>query len=229
MLIGSRQNIGNDASRSSIGLFLNREPINNQTTYKNLGLTIDCFLSFDVMIDNICNKLKCRVAMIQRIRYFLSSHHLSSLYYAFIKPFFDYCILIWGHSSASNLNRIQKLQNRAARMIKNSYDFNISGLTIVKDLNLLNVSQRRDYINNLLIHKCHYCDAPNYLFDQLSIMCEVSSRETRQSDDLSLLVVPFSKTSYFKRSFSVYGPSCWNFLPTQIRSCANFEIFKKTV
>ena len=75
--------------------------------------------------------------------------------------------------------------------------------------------------------KCLYCDAPNYLLDQLSIMCEVSSRETRQSDDHSLLVVPFSKTSYFKRSFSVYGPSCWNSLPTQIRSCANFEIFKK--
>ena len=153
---------GNDASRSSLGLFLNGEPINNQTTYKYLGLTIDCFLSFDVMIDNICNKLKCRVAMIQRIRYFLSSHHLSSLYYAFIQPFTDYCILIWGHSSASNLNRIQKLQNRAPRIIKNSYDFNISGLTIVKDLNWLNVSQRRDYINNLLIYKCLYCDAPNY-------------------------------------------------------------------
>ena len=95
MLIGSRQKIGNDASRSSLGLFLNGEPINNQTTYKYLGLTIDCFLSFDVMIDNISNKLKCRVAMIQRIRYFLSSH-LSSLYYAFIQPFIDYCILIWG-------------------------------------------------------------------------------------------------------------------------------------
>ena len=222
MLIGSRQKIGNDASRSSLGLFLNGEPINNQTTYNYLGLTIDCFLSFDVMIDNICNKLKCRVAMIQRIRYFLSSHHLSSHYYAFIQPFIDYCILIWGHSFASNLNRIQKLQNRAARIITNSYDFNISGLTIVKDLNWLNVSQRRDYINNLLIYKCLYCDAPNYLLDQLSIMCEVSSRDTRQSDDHSLLVVPFSKTSYFKRSFSVYGPSCWNSLPTQIRLCKSY-------
>ena len=184
---------------------MNGEPINNQTTYKYLGLTIDCFLSFDVMIDNICNKLKCRVAMIQRIRYFLSSHHLSSLYYAFIQPFIDYCILIWGHSSASKLNRIQKLQNRAARIIKNSYDFNISGLTIVKDLNWSNVSQRRDYINNLLIYKCLYCDAPNYLLAQLYIMCEVSSRETRQSDDHSLLVVPFSKTSYFKILFSLWS------------------------
>ena len=63
--------------------------------------------------------------MIQRIRYFLSSHHLSNLYYyAFIQPFIDYCILIWGHSSASNLNRIQKLQNRAARISRNSFYFN---------------------------------------------------------------------------------------------------------
>ena len=158
------------------------------------------------MIDNICNKLNCRVAMIQRIRYFLSSHHLSSLYYAFIQPFIDYCILIWGHSFASNLNRIQKLQNRAARIITNSYDFNISGLTIFKDLNWLNVSQRRDYINNLLIYKCLYCDAPNYLLDQLSIMCEVSSRDTRQSDDHSLLVVPFSKTFISKDRFQFMVP-----------------------
>ena len=118
MLIGSRQKIGNDASRSSLGLFLNGEPINNQTTYKYLGLTIDCLLSFDVMIDNICNKLKCRVAMIQRIRYFLSSHHLSSLYYAFIQPFIDYCILIWGHSSASNLNRIQNCKTEQLKILK---------------------------------------------------------------------------------------------------------------
>ena len=75
------------------------------------------FLSFDDMISHTCNKLRSRVAIIQRIRYLIPSDYLSSLYYAFIQPFIDYCILIWGHTSIGNVLRIQRFQNRVARIV----------------------------------------------------------------------------------------------------------------
>ena len=90
MLVGSRAKLGDHAVSESLGLHIFNDPIRNFSSYKYLGLHIDSFLSFDDMISHICNKLRSRVAIIQRIRYLIPSDYLSSLNYAFIQPFIDH-------------------------------------------------------------------------------------------------------------------------------------------
>ena len=169
------------------------------------------FLSFDDMISHICNKLRSRMANIQRIRYLIPSDYLSSLYYAFIQPFIDYSILIWGHTSIGNILRIQRFQNRVARIVvANIFDFDVSGLSIVKLLGWLNVKQRPDYLFCTLVHKCLHNMAPFYLLDLLTFVNVISNRNTRQNDF----------------NFSVYGPVIWNSLPFATRAIDDYEIFK---
>ena len=57
----------------------------------------------------------------------------------------DYCLTVWGFTSSQNLHLIQKMQNRAARLITNNFDFNTREIDIVRDLGWLNITQRRDY------------------------------------------------------------------------------------
>ena len=45
------------------------------------------------------------------------------IYQALIQPHFDYCNIVWGNCGITLQNKIQKLQNRAARVLTNSnYD-----------------------------------------------------------------------------------------------------------
>ena len=226
MLIGSRQKLGSTSTQTSLGLFLDNTEIENRSSYKYLGLHLDSNLKFDEMIDDICKKLRCRTALIQRVKHFLQSNHLCTLYYAFIQPFIDYCLLLWGHASNSNISRIQRFQNRSARIVTNVYDYSQAGISIVKNLEWLNVYERKEFLYCLMVHKSIYGSAPHYLSDQLTFLNDISNRETRQND-LNILHVPFTKSAYNQRSFSIYAPSCWNKLPPDIRSIANHDVFKK--
>ena len=50
--------------------------------------------------------------------------HLSqSITHALIKPLFDYCDVVWGNLNKALTARLQKLQNRAARILtRKGYD-----------------------------------------------------------------------------------------------------------
>jgi hypothetical protein len=143
-----------------------------------------------------------------------------------IQPFIDYCIGVWAFTSNCNTDRVQKFQNRCARILTNNYNYDVSGSYLVKSIGHQNVLERRDFIICTLVHKCLYEEAPNYLSDQLDFVHELSHINTRNSQDHSLLYVPFARTSYFSRSFSVSGPKCWNKLPQVLRDTDNIVLFK---
>ena len=42
---------------------------------------------------------------------------LKTIYYLLVLPFFDYCDVAWGDCSKTRADKLQKLQNRAARII----------------------------------------------------------------------------------------------------------------
>ena len=45
------------------------------------------------------------------------------MYISLMEPYFRYCRLVWGSASSTNLQRLQKIQNRDARIVtKSLYD-----------------------------------------------------------------------------------------------------------
>ena len=42
---------------------------------------------------------------------------LKTIYYSLMQPYFDYCDVVWGDCSKIRADKLQKLQNRAARII----------------------------------------------------------------------------------------------------------------
>ena len=71
---------------------------------------------------------------------------------------------------ATNLSRVQRLQNRAARIITGNFDYiNVRGIDIVKRLQWMNVIERRDYFVALTVFKCIRGMAPTYISDCITI------------------------------------------------------------
>ena len=57
------------------------------------------------------------MSSIRRIRPYVRNDTLKSIYNALIQPLFDYCDIVWGNINEGLTDRLQKLQNRAARVI----------------------------------------------------------------------------------------------------------------
>ena len=106
--------------------------------------------------------------------------YVNKLYFAFIQPYIDYSLSIWGYTSRNNFSKCQRVQNRAVRVLTKNFNYDFPSLNIIRGLGLQTMSERREFLTSVLMFKCIYGLAPNYLSDSLVYTHEVHSRFTRK-------------------------------------------------
>ena len=80
----------------------------------------------------------------------------------------------------------------------------------------------------VMVFKSLNGQAPEYLLNLLTKCSETNVRSLRSSKQ-ETLKVPFARTTYYEKSFSVTGPKLWDSLPIQIRQSSNLITFKQSV
>ena len=121
MLIGSRQKLS--TLSESLELSIDNIPIKQVSTTKSLGILIDNNMAWHSHIDNLSKKIASVIGAIKRIRPFVSPEILHYIYNALVLPHFDYCSIVWVNCCKTLSERLQKLQNLAARILtSSSYD-----------------------------------------------------------------------------------------------------------
>ena len=136
---------------------------------KSLDLFIDEHLSWTKHIEEISTKISSAMGALKRIRPFISESTALQIYQALILPHFDYCSPVWDELNVTLSDKLQKLQNRAARVItRSSYDTSAS--ILLNRLNWdVNLSTRRKKLKATLMFKIIKGLSPAYLQDLLSI------------------------------------------------------------
>ena len=87
---------------------------------KTLAIIIDQHLSWKPNTENICKKITSGISALRRVKPFIAERDtLTSIYNAIVRPYFDYCSEVWDVFGEIQSKRLQKLQNRAARIISN--------------------------------------------------------------------------------------------------------------
>ena len=86
-------------------------------SYKLHGVSLDQDLSFTTQIDDLCKKLSKRIGLLRHISPYLKQNQREIYYSAIIKPVLLYGSTIWCSCEQDDLQRVLKLQKRAARVI----------------------------------------------------------------------------------------------------------------
>ena len=150
MSIGSRQNLSN-----SDDLFIiidDDDGISNVDNQKLLGIIIHKTLSWDKQIDSVCLNITRRIKLLKRLSKYVDMPNLKLYYNSYILPIFDYGCMIWGQCSAYNINRLLKLQKRAARIILQA-DFMPPSKEMFQELGWLTFTQRVQYHICVMVFK----------------------------------------------------------------------------
>ena len=120
MLIGSRQKLS--TLSESLELSIDNVPIKVSTS-KSLGILIDDNMAWHSHIDKLSKKIASGIGAIKRIKPFVSPEILHCIYSDLVTPHFDYCSVVWSNCGKTLSEKLQKLQNRAARILTSSpYD-----------------------------------------------------------------------------------------------------------
>ena len=99
-----------------------RDPSPSQG-YKYLGVEIDQSFTWRDHVDEITKKASGGIGVLRRIRHFIPYHTLITMFKSIVLSYFHYCSIVWGSCGEGMRNRLQTLQNRAARVVtSSSYD-----------------------------------------------------------------------------------------------------------
>ena len=131
------------------------------TTAKSLGVTIDNKLDWSSHIDKLTKKVASGIWAIKRISHLVPQATLHLIYQALIQPHFDYCNIVWGNCGITLRNKVQKLQNRAARVLTHSnYDADAGHLFEL--LGWKNLASQQQIQRATMVFKSLHGLAPDY-------------------------------------------------------------------
>ena len=99
---------------------INNTPVRRVKECKHLGIIIDENLTWQNHINYLQKKVKGGLFMLKSIRNIVDERDLLIVYNSLVMSHFNYCDVVWGNCGVGNQKVIQKLQNRAARIINHS-------------------------------------------------------------------------------------------------------------
>jgi len=194
------------------------------TGVMNLGVLMNQALSTDRHIQRLCHIALSQLRNIADVRHCLSRRAVESLVHAFVTSRLDYCNALLFGTSTSSLQKLQYVQNAAARLLTGTGKRRHI-TPVLQELHWLPLQSRIQYKLMLLTYKALHDKAPDYLKDLLSPL--FTSRPLRSSNQNLLAVPRANLVNYGDRAFSVAAPKLWNALPTHIRSADSLNIFKR--
>ena len=78
---------------------------------------------------------------------------LKDMYNGIVEPNFNYCCFAWGSCGTTKLNKLQKLQNRAARIVTNS-PFDYSATSLIQELGWPRIEELIHHETSFMAYKC---------------------------------------------------------------------------
>ena len=82
-----------------------------------LGLIVDDTLTWSDHVEYMSTKIRRGIGILKRTSKFLKEGSLLMIYSSLIEPYLRYCNIVWGQCNETLKDKLQALQNKAARSI----------------------------------------------------------------------------------------------------------------
>ena len=148
------------------------------------------------------------------------------IYHSLIQPHFYYCCTVWDGINDQLTEKLQKLQNRAARvLIKSSYE--VSSSPLLEALGWENLIPNRLKHKAILVFKSLRNIVPVQCIPA-KFCCRFSANYD-PINSVHKLALSKPRAEYLKRGFSCSGAALWNSLPQDLRVCNSLGILKRSL
>ena len=198
--------------------------LSSTDTARNLGCLFDRHMQLDRLVSSYCSSAYYHLRTIKNIRHLLTLDACHAAVRSLVLSRLDYCNALLGGLNNRQLDRLQRVQNSAARVIYG-----------VRQREHITPSLRRLHwlpIRMRIMFKiCTYMFKAIHGLGPEYINCFVERympvRALRSSCNGILLKVTVPRKTIGQSGFSVAGPQMWNDLPIDVRSAQSVMMFRK--
>ena len=149
------------------------------------------------------------------------------LYKALIQPYFDYCSPLWDTCGKVLKDKLQVVQNRAARILTGAR-FDTNSADVLESLQWTTLDVRCDRLKSVLLYKIlNEQSAPS--LRQAFVKNKDLNRDYDLRSNDNDLALPKPKTNFLKRSFRYSAAKLWNSLPSEVKEASSLYQFKRSM
>ena len=222
MLIGNRKLLN---KHEILNLNVNSRILDQVHCVKYLGISVDEELNWNTQVNNVCNRVSKMISFLCRLSSIVDRRNMNLIYNSFILPLLDYGDIIWDSGKKFQTDRIQKLQNRASRIILSiDAHSHLSNQNLHQILDWDSLFSRRTKHLLLLVYKALNSLSPSYLSELFKIKETAYSLRSEYN-----LRTQKPRSNYCKRTVSYRGAINFNQLPLNIKQASSLNIFKRNL
>ena len=217
----------NKTKDTEVNIKIDNRNIKQVFECKTLGVNVDQHLSWKNNTEKLCKKLSSGIGAIRRLREYLDKDSLLSVYNALVQPYFNYCCEIWDVFGTTQSNRLQKLHNRAARIITRSSN-EVNQKNVLDKLGWQTLDEQRQKAKAKLMFKVLNNQGPKSLTNLFTSKSTETPKYNLRGIS-SNVCIPKPRTNSLKKSFSYNGAVTWNSLPTDIKESKSVAQFDRKI
>ena len=210
-------------SGESVSLEVSGHIVEASDYVKLLGIKIERKLDFEEHVSYIYKKASQKLHALARISNLMSKEKLRMLMKAFIESQFGYCPLIWMYHGRILNNKINRLHERALRLVYKTDEATFEEL-LTMDCTF-NVHHRNLQKLAIEMYKVKNELSPNFIQQIFQPMH--SHYNLRSESDFRLSNI--KTVHYGSDTISYMGPKIWNMIPSYIKNSANLLEFKTKI
>ena len=179
---------------------------------KYLGIYLDSTLSGHSHCEILTKKLKRASGMLCKIRHYVPSTELRSIYYAIFSSHMTYGSQVWGQTITTHTEKVFKLQNRAIRIISFA-DFRDAVDPLYARNSILKLDDQIKLQNCLFVFDFLHQRLPECFDNYFQKLDDIYTGETTTiNSELGCLFKPYKYTErYGLQSIVRKCINCWNF------------------
>lgn len=204
-----------------ISINIRNIPIKRERKTKFLGVILDDRLNFNDHVEATIKKLSRALGIIYRISCFVPLMHLVTIYYSVFYCHLIYCVIVWGKSSAHNINRIKSIHRKTIKLLTP-----VGTIYTPQIIGLLNFDQIYEYF--LLIKLFKIIHHQHYFYFREKVLSLVPTHNYLTRVDKNLFFnIPLYSLSKCQKFFFYNSIKTYNALPNEIKCNTSLITFKK--
>ena len=224
MVVGSRQRLA--TLEGDLKLQIDGTSLKRVQITKCLGVQMDENLTWEKHAEHIIQKVACNISILRKVAPILSLDNKIAIYRSIIEPYFNYCCLVWDGLSETLSNKLQRLQNRAARVIT-GLSYTVRSTEIRKQLGWSSLSEMRSQQKTVMMYKIVNDLAPSYMADMFT--SQYGSQVYSLRNSTFNFEIPNARTEPYRNSFAFTGAKIWNELPEDFKTAPSLNAFKRKI
>ena len=201
---------------------MNSSLLDKCSSEKDLGITFDESMKFDIHINTIIKKAHQMLGLIKRTFSYLRKDIFLKLYKALVRPHLEYGNVIWNPILKGQSIAIERIQRRATKLVKGCK--NMSYDDRLKYLRLHSLKGRRTRGDLIQTYKI-FNGIDDLAIDKFFMLSNVQS--TRNPD--RKIFKQHNTTNIRNHCYSNRIIAHWNLLPVTTKYAKSVEEFKKTL